>query len=61
MFYLLYAVIIGTSEDQMILQVLADSAIQGVNSMVGPGMFIGSLLVVAGIIKWITGSMAPDK
>ncbi len=45
----------------MILQVLANSAIPDVIPAVGYGLFIGSLLVIAGIIKWITGSMAPDK
>ena len=61
MFYLLYEVLIGTSVDQMILQVLAEAAVPNVASWVGPGFFIGGLLVVAGIIKWITGTMAPDK
>ena len=57
MFYLLYADIIGTSEDQMILQVLAEAAIPNVNPMLGYAMFLGGLLAVAGVIKWITGSM----
>ena len=61
MFYLSYAVFIGTSVDQMILQVLADAAIPNVQPWVGYGAFIGGILVVAGVIKWITGSMAPDK
>jgi len=45
----------------MILQVLAEAAVPNVASWVGPGFFIGGLIVVAGIIKWITGTMAPDK
>ncbi len=61
MFYLSYAVFIGTSVEQMILQVLAEAAVPNVASWVGPGAFIGGLLAVAGIIKWITGTMAPDK
>ena len=58
MFYLLYADIIGTSEDQMILQVLAEAAIPNVNPMVGYAAFIGGLLAIAGIIKWITSGMS---
>jgi hypothetical protein len=57
MFYLLYADIIGTSEDQMILQVLADAAVPNVHPMLGYVMFFGGLLAVAGVIKWITGGM----
>jgi hypothetical protein len=57
MFYLLYADIIGTSEDQMILKVLADAAVPNVHPMLGYVMFFGGLLAVAGVIKWITGGM----
>ncbi len=57
MFYLLYADIIGTSEYQMILQVLAEAAIPNVDPMVGYAAFIGGLLAVAGVIKWITSGM----
>ena len=57
MFYLLYADIIGTSEDQMILQVLADAAVPNVHPMLGYALFFFGLLATAGFIKWITGSM----
>jgi len=58
MFYLSYADIVGTSEDHMILQVLAEAAIPNVQSWVGYGAFFGGILVVAGVIKWITGGMS---
>lgn len=57
MFYLLYADIIGTSEDQMIYNILIEGAIPNVNPMLGYVMFFGGILAVAGVIKWITGGM----
>ncbi len=41
----------------MILQVLADAAVPNVHPMLGYALFFGGLLVVAGVIKWITGGM----
>lgn len=46
----------------MILQVLVGAAIPNVQSWVGYGAFFGGILVVAGVIKWITGGMSkPSK